>query len=563
MTLSGAGSLGCVFVPPNLIPSASFPSANATAWGNQSAAGTIQLTSRDPWTPFHEVTATLGSRETYSLETTHSLSNKEQTIALQINAFTFQSDGHQPLASNQRGSIDRSLSVEASGIDLRSTWRPQEHFQLEATFSAFEEDRGNGTALTDNATNALDFSLRATWETETVTHQATGYYQERDFSATFTSQSPDRSSESIALDQFDVPGTGLGGSFSSRFSIKDGLTFTLGADVCYLDGETNERVAFNNRIRTTGGTQTFIGAFLQASATLPSDIELDVSARLDYYQSQDGILREVQSDGTVSTDQSFRDRDFWEPSFGLTLGKQTSDSLHLSAGISSSFRAPTINELYRGFRVRNDITNANPDLDPERFFSAELTATYAPSETLEWKNTLFAHHITDAIANVPLSITPDGTTAQRLNVDSARVYGLESRFNYQPSDTLEATLSYQFTETEFRDSDQQPLLEGEPFPHSPRHKAIASLNWQATSDLSLGATTTYSSRAYDDALATRKLDSYWTTSIFGQYQATEHLSFIGRIDNLFDQDIETGLASNGLLSLAAPRTFLLTARFRW
>ena len=199
------------------------PSANATAWGNQSAAGTIQLTSRDPWTPFHEVNATLGSRETYSLETTHSFSNKAQTIALQINAFTFQSDGHQPLASNQRGSIDRALSVEASGIDLRSTWRPQEHFQLEATFSAFEEDRGNGTALTDNATDALDFSLRATWETETVTHQATGYYQQRDFSATFTSQALDRSSESIALDQFDVPGTGLGALSAAAFPSRTDL----------------------------------------------------------------------------------------------------------------------------------------------------------------------------------------------------------------------------------------------------------------------------------------------------------------------------------------------------
>ncbi|MGJ8725591.1 MAG: TonB-dependent receptor plug domain-containing protein [Roseibacillus sp.] len=539
------------------------PSANATAWGNQSTSGTIQLSSRDPWTPFHELSTTLGSRETWALETTHNFSNNDQTIALQVNAFTFQSDGHHPLASNQRGAIDRTLSVEASGIDLRTTWRPQEDFQLEATLSAFQEERGNGSDLTNNATDALDFSLRATWETPTVTHQATGYYQQRDFAAVFTSQAADRSSESIALDQFDVPGTGIGGSFSSRFSAWENLTLTLGLDARHLDGETNERVAFDNRIRTAGGTQTFLGAFLQASTTLPSDIELDASARLDYYQSRDGILREVRTDGTFRTNDSYPDQESWEPSFGLTLGKQTTDTLHLSAGLSSSFRAPTLNELYRGFRVRNDITNANPDLDPERFYSAELTATYTPSQTTEWSNTLFAHHISDAIANVPLTIAPTGTTAQRLNVDSARVYGLESRFHYQPCDTFQATLSYQFTETEFTDSDRQPLLEGEPFPHSPRHKAVASLSWQAASYLALGASTTYSSSAYDDALATRKLDNYWTSSISAQYHATEHLTLIGRIDNLFDQDIETGLASNELLSLATPRTFLLTARYRW
>ncbi len=539
------------------------PSPQAVVWGNQSAAGTIQITSRDPWAQFHEVAGTLGSRETWSLETAHQLSNQEQTWALGVSAFTFQSDGHQPLSRNQRGAIDRSLSLEASGIDLRTTWQPTADFRLEATLSAFEEERGNGTVLTENATEARDFSLRATWEQPDLTHQATAYYQRRDFSSVFSSQAADRESESLALDQFDVPGTGVGGSFSSRFTGWENGTLTLGLDARYLEGETNERVAFDNRIRTTGGTQTFLGAFLQTSLTLPRDFELEASARVDYYQSSNGILREVRSDGSFRTNERFDESERWEPSFGLSLAKQVTPTLHLSAGASSSFRAPTLNELYRGFRVRSDITNANPELEPERFYSAELTATYSPSESLEWTSTLFAHHISDAIANVPLAITPSGTTAQRLNVDAARVLGFESRLRLQPCEGLLASLSYQLADSRFIDSDRQPLLEDEPFPHSPLHKITASLRWQATSQFALGAGTLFSSFAYDDALATRRLAPYWNTRISAEYQATEHLTFNGRIENIFDQDIETGLSSNGLRSLATPRTYLLTARYRW
>lgn len=539
------------------------PSAQASAWGNQSAAGTIQLTGRDLWTPFHEVSATYGSRNTWSVDTTHTLVNEERTAALQFDAFRLQTDGHQPLQPSQRGAIDRALSLEATGFDLRSAWRPQEHFQLEASFSLFEEERGNGTALTNNATEAFDFSLRATLETSTATHQATAYYQQRDFASTFTAQAADRESENVVLDQFDVPGTGIGGSVTSRFAYGDDNALTVGLDARFLDGETNERVAFDNRIRTSGGEQTFLGLFVQSESALAGDVILNASARLDYYQSSNGILREIRTDGSVRTDQSFADRDSLEPSFGLSLSKQVTGTLHLSARVSSSFRAPTLNELYRGFRVRNDITNANPELDPERFYSGEVRALYRPGETVEWENTFFLHQISDAIANVPLAIDPSGTTAQRLNVDSARVLGLESRLRYQPRDHFLATVSYQLADSRFTDSDQQPLLENEPFPHSPLHRLTASLQWQASPSLTLGAGTTFASFAFDDALATRRLSSFWNTHLSGEWQATEHLSLVGRVENLFDEDIETGLASNGLLSLAAPRTFLLTARYRW
>lgn len=549
---------------PSLIDSIRIvPAARATAWGNQSAAGTLQLTTRNPQRPFHQTDLTVGDRETYQISSNHDFLSQDGTIALQASVFALGSDGHQPLASDQRGAIDRPLSLEASGTDVRLLWTPRQDLTLDGKISYFEEERGNGTVLTGNETEALDLSLRATLKSGDTTHQGTVYFQSRDFAAVFAAAADDRSSESLVLDQFDVPATGLGASLQTRFFLAEDSSLAIGVDARLLDGETNERVAFDNRIRTAGGKQTFLGAFSSFETSLPKEVEGALSARIDYFANRSGFLQEVRTDGSLQVDNDFPNQDSWEPSFGLNLARAFGNNLRLSGELSTAFRAPTLNELYRPFRIQNDITLANPELDPERFYSGEITLDWTASPSLSWRNTLYGHLISDAIANVPLSFTANGSTIQRLNIEQATVWGISSQLTYQPTQELRAKLSYQYNRTRFDSSDQQPLLEGEPFPNSPEHLLVASVDVQLTPQLSLGAITQFNSAIFDDALATRRLDSYWSSSISGEYLFNEHLTFIARVDNIFDEEIATGLASNGLESLAAPRTFLLSARYQW
>lgn len=549
---------------PSLIDSIRIvPAAQATAWGNQSAAGTLQLSTREPREPFHQIDLTVGDRDTYSFSSSNDFVNQDGSVALQATIFALGSDGHQPLASSQRGSIDRSLSFEARGGDLRLLWKPRPGLTLDGKVSYFEEERGNGTVLTGNETEALDFSLRATLENGDSTYQGALYFQKRDFSAVFAAASDDRSFESVALDQFDVPATGLGGSLQARLQSREDLYLTVGIDTRFLDGETNERVAFDNRIRTAGGKQAFLGAFSRLEAELPSEIEVSLSARFDYFANQNGALREVRPDGSFRSNEDFENRQFWEPSLGLTVARDFGDTLRVSGELSTSFRAPTLNELYRPFRVRNDITLANPELNPERFYSAEIALDWTASDSLSWRNSLYGHIIDDAIANVPLTLSANGTTAQRLNVEEATVFGLNSELTYQPLDEFRARVAYQYNQTRFERSSAQPLLENEPFPQSPEHTLIASLDYRPTPALSVGVSTRFSSAVFDDALATRRLDSYWSSSISAEYAFTDNFTLLARVDNLFDETIATGLASNGLESLAAPRTFTATARYRW
>src|SRR2546429_6427682 len=53
------------------------------------------------------------------------------------------------------------------------------------------------------------------------------------------------------------------------------------------------------------------------------------------------------------------------------------------------FRAPTLDELYRSFRVGNVVTNANPDLGPEHLNGYEFGVNQQLTTRIFWRITLF------------------------------------------------------------------------------------------------------------------------------------------------------------------------------
>ena len=555
------------------------PAGSATVWGNQSAAGTVHITSKTPESTRGELHSSMGNHNTWAISATADLVSEQGAFALQTSVYTLQSDGFHVIPARQRGSVDKRLDLDVRGFDIRSIWQPAGDMTVESAFSLFEEERGNGTELSRNSTDATDASIRVSWDLEETTWQALAYYQERNFAAQFASVNAERSKESPALNQFDVPGTGIGGGLTTQWRGSDRLEVTAGADVRHLRGETNEDAGFVNgaflRRRLAGGRETFAGAFARASVETDPGPQIEVSGRLDYWSLTNGIrIERSPSSGLLLRGDSFPERDGFEPSLGVSLSQEIGDDLTLSTSASSAFRAPTLNELYRPFRVRNDITEANPSLKPERFFSLETGAAWTPIDTLSFSNTVFAHWIEDAIANVPVTepskvdtlgvfVPANGSLQQRDNVDQARVLGLESRTTWSPDDLLSVTLAYQLTETRFVDSAAQPLLNDQPFPQSPEHQASLSVTSRPTERLNFSASVSYTSEAFDDALALRKLDSYWNTSLGLGVEVNDRLTLRAHVDNVLDEEVPTGLSSSGMTTVGSPRQFWISATIRW
>jgi outer membrane cobalamin receptor len=550
------------------------PSSLAAVWGNLSPAGVIQMNGSAPFEDRHVFKLGGGSQGTLGGSTVHQMSNAEKTRSVSLAAYGLRSDGFYAVSRSQRGAIDRKLETELAGADLKFGWLAAPGLTIEPMLSIYAEERANGTPLTGNSTDALDFALRITSEQKVdASWQALAWHQRREFDSVFSAVAPDRTSEIVSLDQFDVPARGTGGAFTWQWERSENTTMTAGVDTRLVKGETHED-AGGFRRREAGGEQAFAGVFSAIGHHLDEKTRLDAGVRLDAWELTNGRRLEtaLATGAPLRTDRQ-EDRDGLEPSAAIQVSHALRDDWVVRASLGSSFRLPTLNELHRPFRVRSDIVEANPSLEPERFVSVEGEMDWKPATNLEVRMAVFHHWVSDAIANVPVtdpaeivaifgSIPPGGSGSQRRNVDQARVFGLEGGLEWRPVESTTLGLLGILSETEFVKSADQPLLEGKPFPQAPDLRLIASVEWRLGEQFSLFSGGEYGAAQFDDALATRSIPDY-TSVRLGMSWRTEHAVYQARVENLFNEQIETGLSSDGIKTLAAPRALWIGAEWEF
>jgi outer membrane receptor protein involved in Fe transport len=547
------------------------PAARAAVWGNQSPAGVIQMNRRPLFENQHILKAGGGGQRTIGGSTVHQICDAAGDKALSFSAFGLQSDGFYAVDDSQRGPIDRKLDLSLWGADAAFAWQAAPGVVIEPRVSWYTEERGNGTPLARNSTDAADFSLRVTSENPGLDWQAVAWHQRRQFESVFSSVNAARTAETMALDQFDVPGRGTGGALIVQWEHDDRWEFMAGADTRIISGETNEDVGTFRR-RVAGGDQDFAGVFATAGYRPDEQTTLHGSARLDAWWLSDGRRLETSlSTGAPLRTEDQPDRDGIEPSASLEYTRKLGGDLLGSLSVGTGFRLPTLNELHRPFRVRNDIVEANPGLDPERFWNIEAAIEWNPAPEITMGAALFHHWIIDALANVPVtdpaeisgiigSLPPGGSLAVRRNVDEARVAGIEGKISWQPVDEATFDLTGLWSDTRFAESEQQPLLEDKPFPQAPDLRVIAAAEWRPLETLALFAGVEYGAAQYDDALAQRRIADFSSMRIGARWRHGNGIYQI-RIENLLNEEIQTGLSSDGIRTYGAPRSLWLGAEW--
>src|SRR5690606_24321531 len=88
--------------------------------------------------------------------------------------------------------------------------------------------------------------------------------------------------------------------------------------------------------------------------------------RFDHWQNSGGFYREYDTaSGSLLDADNYSRRDGGELTGRLGGEVSLSPGITATAALYRSFRSPTLNELYRPFRVGDVVTIANPTLDPE------------------------------------------------------------------------------------------------------------------------------------------------------------------------------------------------------
>ena len=151
------------------------------------------------------------------------------------------------------------------------------------------------------------------------------------------------------------------------------------------------------------------------------------------------------------------------------------DDMALRAAASTARipSVPTLNELYRPFRVGNVITEANPTLKPENLDGLETSATWHAASNLSTTATFFLARIDNAVGNVTIQTTPGlnvasrcsamwyrraGSLQQRQNIDRVRSEGAELEVTWTVTSTLDLTARYLYTDPKITRNAAVPAL---------------------------------------------------------------------------------------------------------
>ena len=131
------------------------------------------------------------------------------------------------------------------------------------------------------------------------------------------------------------------------------------------------------------------------------------------------------------------------------------DPLH--AAVYRAHRTPTLNELHRGFRVGNVLTNPNPLLDPETLTGFEGGVLFT-RQIVSTRVTAFWNKLDGAITNVTIATTPAQITRQRQNTDTVRAAGIELEADVRPNERWTFGGLIGLTRSTFVDAPAQPAL---------------------------------------------------------------------------------------------------------
>jgi outer membrane receptor protein involved in Fe transport len=528
-------------------------------YGPGALAGSIELESATP-SQLHAIDGRLsyGSRD---------------SVEAQGSAALVRGAGFIPTVAESRGSADRPAPYEQASGAIRTAIRIATDTELQANVSAFTDRRERGTAFTANRSEGADASVRLVgrgrwgWS-------ALAYLQTRAFASSFASVNAARTMATQTLDQYNTPATGAGARVEIVPPTGEHVAVRFGADLRDVSGRTQENFTYvaaaPTRRRLAGGASETYGVFADGSVERGA-VTLALGARIDHWRISDGFLSErTIASGAALTDLRFADRSGDEFTGRAGLAWRVAAPLTLRTAAYRGWRLPTLNELYRPFRVGADATAANAALSPERLWGYEFGATLAPAPGVGLSATWFDNRLDDAIANVTLGrgagnfpgvgfVAAGGAYRVRQNLDAVRARGFEIDVDAARGDAF-ARASWSHVRARVVASGAAAPLDGLAPAQTPRDQLSGTLGWRR-GRATASATVRHIARQFDDDQNSRSLDPATTVDAYAAVPIMAGLAIEARAENIGDARVEAGISGADIVERATPRTVWIGLRF--
>ena len=454
-----------------------------------------------------------------------------------------ETDGVMTIGPEVAGPVDvRADSDYRTGFVSIGTERDQ--WRANVRFNAYDEDRNNGTPVQVNSTAWRQWSGEVGGLAGGGTWEARAAGGSQDYYQTFSAVAAGRATERLTTEQW-TPTEFV--SANAQYTAPIGRhTLRVGFETHRTESTVDEfRYALQSgaNVRsgpfTVGGTETNNAVFARAGIAATERLTISAGVRGDFWKTDPLLGSDPQKDAS-----------FFSPRVGVALRL---GDVRLQASAYRAHRTPTLNELYRGFRVGNILTNPNSQLEPETLTGAEGGLLLSRG-IVSLRVTAFANTLDGAIANFTIGQQGATTLRERRNSDEIRATGAEVESDVRLHPTLSVNGQVTFTSSRFRGSLAAPALEGNRVPQVPRVQFGAGLTWAAPQSLSVAAQLRGSGNQYDDDLNSPEfeLEPYVVADVMVSRPIARALQAYFSVENILDEDYDTGRTP--LRTIGWPRT---------
>jgi outer membrane cobalamin receptor len=440
---------------------------------------------------------------------------------------------------SRTGPVDKPAAFQSRNGGLKLTWKPSSQFSAFMSANYYLEGRDSGTDHTNNDWWFGDGVVGFDYHTEGGNHwQFRLFGGGEQFSNNNSSINANRTREIRILHQ-DIPVQNVGGSLIWSRQLSETHIVSVGFDTRFITADNKETTfssntgAFTGK-RSAGGDQDLIGLFGEWHYTPMEALSISAGLRWDYWWNFS-----AESIATTGAVTKFPNQGEGAINPRLGFVYRLTPELSLRTAGYTGFRAPNLNELYRGFFSGGVQNNGNPGLGPERVYGGEMGADWSPIKQLRFGVTGFYNLLSDLIQFV--TITP--TLSQRENVGKAQSYGLEFSSEYRPFPNWTFTAAYALTISEVTQNNQNRALVGKWLANVPRNQGMVSARWSDPDWFDVTLRFRAEGLRYANDLNTFKMAGYATADLYiarELRQLMNGLTTFVSLTNLFDRQIITG-----------------------
>lgn len=515
----------------------------SSLYGTDALGGVVNLITREPRDAALSYEASYGNQKTPNGSFFAGGSLFQWAGRLSLEAF--HTDGYVLVDDAERGRVDTKAGADHRTLDLTLERLISDTGRIFVRGSIFDESRENGTPLQTNNTYIRQVSVGSDLHSARA-----GSFNMRAFALTeiynqdFSSIAADRNSEALTRSQ-RVPAQEVG--FTTQWSRAAGSFQTLIAGVDFRDvrGASDELGFTAGKLSLAvgaGGRERTVGVFAEDIIRITPRWLLTLGARGDHWRNYDALSTSrplpAQTPVTVT---KFPDRteNAFSPRVAL-LHKLTANVSLMVSGYRS-FRAPTLNELYRSFRVGSVLTQANVNLRAERLTGGEAGISAAAFEKkLNIRGTFFWSEIVRPVANITLSVTPALITRQRQNLGRTRSRGVDIEAEARITSTVSVSGGYQLLDATVVKFPANTSLEGLMIPQVPRHLLTFQARYSNPHVLTFALQGRAGSTQFDDDQNLFPLDPYFTLDAFASRALAKGIEVFGAFENLTGERYDIG-----------------------